>query len=813
MTSRGRRNAWLILAGALVLALASFLLWSSRRSDPAPPPPETATAATATVEAAAARPTGVPILLIGLDGADWHLIRPLVEAGELPNLRGLMERGASGVLRSEEPIISPMLWTTIATGREPLDHGVIDFLETDPVSDEPIPVTVRTRRVPALWDIYSAAGLDFAMIGWWASWPAYPAKGRVISDRVAFSAFPIAAAEADAEALFYPGALRSQLHSLQVKPSDVTFEQFARLAVIEPEIFDRAEAHLATGASAFENPVNHLRNVLASTLTYHRMALALLEEHQPDLFAVYYEGIDEVSHLFSHCATPALAICPPRAAASFGDTVHAFYRLQDELIGDLLSRISPETVVAIVSDHGFRSGGDRPAKLSPHIAGTEAVQWHRLSGILLLAGPPIQPGPLPTTTLRDIAPTLLLLAGLPLAAELDGRPILDAVRPEFRDAHPAIDVAAYSPWDPAALVPSVSLGDARDRQAMEKLLALGYLAPGTSTQAGPVATRRLTTEAFLRERNGEIAEARRLLRRVLDLDPDHFPARLTLAGLNANMGKTDEALRLYIEVLPRAATDEPRVFPLAAECYVDAGRAEEGLDLFLPIAREHPDLVPLLVGLALLQKGSEEPREAEGTLRRALALEPTSFDAMSALLSILQSGGRLPEAVPLLRRALKANPGSAAHHQWLGMEAESRDRLGEAALHYMRATQAAPEQFEPLWYLGRISARTGRLPEAEGIFRAAMEEFPDEARAPFSLGLLLETSGDLDGARAALLEAEHRGMRGAELYRRLGRVTAAQGRTEQARDYYHTALEINPEHPGVTQELEELKAGAEGASR
>jgi len=819
MTLPGRRTTWLILAGALLLALASLVLWTSRPSESeAPPSPsasshEPGTVAPAGVEATAARPTGVPILLIGLDGADWQLIRPLVEAGELPNLRGLMERGAWGVLRSEEPIISPMLWTTIATGREPLDHGVFDFLEADPVSGDAMPVTVRARRVPALWDIYSAAGLDFALIGWWASWPAYPAGGRVVSDRVAFSAFPIAAAEADADALFYPAALGTQLHSLQVEPHDVTFEQFARLAVVQPELFRKAEARLDAIASAFTDPVNHLRNILASTFTYHRMALALLEEHQPDLFAVYYEGIDEVSHLFSHCSTPALAICKPGMAGAFDDTVNAFYRIQDELIGELLSRVRPETVVAIVSDHGFRSGGDRPAKLSPHIRGGRAVQWHRLSGILLLSGPPILPGQLPTTTLRDIAPTLLYLSGLPLAAELDGRPILDAVHQEFRDANPAIGVAAYSPWDPTRLVPTVSLGDERDRQAMEKLLALGYLAGEDATGVGPLAARWLTTEGLLRERKGELAEARRLLRRALDLDPGRIGVRVNLAGVNAKMGRLDDALRLYAEVLANAVKAEPRAFPSAAKCYLEAGRVEEGLELFVPIARDHPDLVLLQAGLGALQHGAGRTEEAERTLRRALALEPASYDAMIVLLSLLESMGRAAEAVPLLRRAVEANPDSAAHHQWLGRIAESGGRLDEAAGHYQRATRAAPHLFEPEWNLGRIYARTDRRQEAERIFRTTTERFPDEPRGPFSLGVLLEISGDLDGAQGALLAAERRGMREAELYRRLGRVAAAQGRKEEARDQYRTALTINPDHPAARRELEALVEGADGQSR
>src|SRR5688572_33217986 len=61
--------------------------------------------------------TGVKVLLVGIDGASFRVLDPLLAAGRLPAFASLRERGASGVLRSENPMISPALWTTIATGR------------------------------------------------------------------------------------------------------------------------------------------------------------------------------------------------------------------------------------------------------------------------------------------------------------------------------------------------------------------------------------------------------------------------------------------------------------------------------------------------------------------------------------------------------------------------------------------------------------------------------------------------------------------------------------------------------------------------
>src|SRR5262245_32183077 len=159
---------------------------------------------------------GSRILVIGLDAADWAVLEPLIDRGDLPNLKQLVARGASGVLRSEEPMLSPILWTTIATGREPLDHGILDFVEADADSGDLVPVSARQRRVPAVWDLVSAAGLDICLIAWWGSWPAYPLHGRVVSDRVAFSAFAAPAIGADSRGDYFPDDLAGRLSALRV---------------------------------------------------------------------------------------------------------------------------------------------------------------------------------------------------------------------------------------------------------------------------------------------------------------------------------------------------------------------------------------------------------------------------------------------------------------------------------------------------------------------------------------------------------------------------------------------------------------------
>jgi Flp pilus assembly protein TadD len=239
---------------------------------------------------------------------------------------------------------------------------------------------------------------------------------------------------------------------------------------------------------------------------------------------------------------------------------------------------------------------------------------------------------------------------------------------------------------------------------------------------------------------------------------------------------------------------------------VDAGQTPRGLERFLTLAAETPDVLPLQVGLAMLQRADGRPALAETTLRGVLQQEPTSRDAMEALYDLLLAGERLPEAVPLLERALEMNPSSADHHRWLGRIATYRGHTSEATMHFVRATQVAPEQLGPLLDLARALARSGRLPEARQLLVTASERFPREPLGPERLGRLLLASGDAAAAWEAFQEAERRGMRTAELFGALGSLAARLNRAEDARRYYQRSLDLQPDQPRLQQELQALRA-------
>src|SRR5215210_5027942 len=143
------------------LALVAGILYSCRR------------------EAASAgrRP---PLIVIGIDGGDWKVIRRLWSEGKLPNLKAIAGRGVATTLRTAYNS-SPVIWTTIATGVSPTIHGITDFVVATPRGD--VPISSAVRKVPALWNMLSRTGRRVAVLGWWGSWPAEQVNGVVLTDR------------------------------------------------------------------------------------------------------------------------------------------------------------------------------------------------------------------------------------------------------------------------------------------------------------------------------------------------------------------------------------------------------------------------------------------------------------------------------------------------------------------------------------------------------------------------------------------------------------------------------------------------------
>jgi len=174
------RRAVLFFAVLLLTALAC-------RKAPAPAPKAALPPPPPLPEVTRASRPARPVIFIGLDGADWELLDDYMASGVMPNLATLARSGRTGTLKTINPPLSPLVWTTMMTGASPLDHGILDFTRRNPRTGALEPIPSSERRRPAIWNMAGDGDKSVAIFGLWATWPAEAVKGLLVADR--FSSF------------------------------------------------------------------------------------------------------------------------------------------------------------------------------------------------------------------------------------------------------------------------------------------------------------------------------------------------------------------------------------------------------------------------------------------------------------------------------------------------------------------------------------------------------------------------------------------------------------------------------------------------
>lgn len=432
------------------------------------------------------------VLLVGIDGATFSVIDPLLATGELPAFQRLITNGARAPLRSLDPMISAALWNTIATGKRRAEHGIIDFRSRDPKTGRRTQNLVGSndRKTLALWNIVGPFGKTAGIVAWWASWPAEPVNGWLLSDRMTRGRWSEWLTADRSGQLAFPNALAGELAPLIVDPEAPPLEEIAKLADFNSAELDELAA---AKTALFAHGPSVSKFAYCAQRSYEKMALHQLAKGQPDLSAVYLIAADPISHTFWHFYEPS-AFKPggvdPQAAARLGKIIPNIYRHNDAYISELLGRVDPETVVFILSDHGFqadahlpqeRPGAELAEKFDERMQ--EAMRHkkvtigqpgtHHRDGILIAAGGPIRKGTQTRASILDIAPTVLALMGLPVPEDMPGRVLTEIVEPVFWDAHPIARLDSYERLLPRRTLPAA--GTMNDEEALQMLRALGYI--------------------------------------------------------------------------------------------------------------------------------------------------------------------------------------------------------------------------------------------------------------------------------------------------------------------------------------------------
>lgn len=431
---------------------------------------------------------GTRVAIIGWDGGEWTVINELLNQGDLPNLQRLIDDGVSAPFRSLPEMKSPLIWTSIATGKVPEKHGIEDFgsfqfpgmvnnfteypdgmgyyrLIRRLMRSADLPVSSSTRRVEAFWNILSRANRSVGVVGWWASWPAEKVNGFVVSDRFTYTLFnPVTSAHSLRTGQTYPPELLDEVEQFCRLPDTITEQEYVRFM---PNSGGRKNYPAEWSGHQYTdwNPMYQFEIAYTASESFRKAGAYLYQKYRPSAFAIYFEGVDMVSHFFWQYYRPHEFISvPPEDVANFGNVVPEFYRYMDEILGEYLEMFEPGTDVIILSDHGF--GFD----LNPVVPFRTGE--HRLHGILVASGPHFQKGvELDEVSVLDVTPTLLYLFGLPSARDMDGRIVTEALDPEFVAEHPPQYIQSY---ETERRISSITRSSA-DEQVREQIRALGYV--------------------------------------------------------------------------------------------------------------------------------------------------------------------------------------------------------------------------------------------------------------------------------------------------------------------------------------------------
>ena len=761
-----------------------------------------------------------PVLLIALDGADWQVLDPLIQAGRTPNLARLKRGGAWAALHSNTPMLSPLLWTTAATGKPPEEHGIVDFLIRDPRSGARVPISSNFRRTKALWNILTDAGVASDWVGWWATWPAERISGHMVSDRVAYSLFDYSSP--DSVGATWPPAFLDEIRppgSGEAAVDDALLRRLARA-----DAGDLAHSRQRAGAAprpAYADPLLHLGRILESTATYHRAALRLLEKGPAPLTAVYYQGIDEIGHRFGHCAPPRMALCSDADFLRYRDTLAEFYVYQDALVGELLARVRPGTVTIVLSDHGFMNGSERPADLPPDIEGRPG-EWHRTYGVFVAHGKGIAAGRIGTVTLYDIAPTVLRLMGLPAGTDMRGEVLAFARR---AGAAAPGRIASWerigAPGAPAGEAPA----SVYDGEVIARLRSLGYIqgddrdeadaagAPQSRVESGshpPApsgaggATYHTNLGALFLNR-AEPARAETEFRRALELRAAHPDAADGLARALLAQGRAAETRALLERLFRESGGLSPRTWLVYAAACREDGRLSEGL-AFL---ERHPGGSCLKqVARARLLRDRQDPGAAETALRAALDAEPGCVEGVEDLFRLLEETRQIGRLDALMAVALGERPDSP---RLLGLESlrlKARGDLPGSERVLRRALNLAPDDPVLLTSLGSLLGISGRLEQAADLLRDIVERHPHLLEARVNLGAALGKQGRVQEAIAVFEEARQIGRLSPALLNAMALAYAQNRQTNDAIRALEQSLSVDGDQPVARSMLHELRQGS-----
>jgi len=410
------------------------------------------------------------VVLLGFDGANWPTIDPLIEAGKLPYLAELKRTGAWASFKTFKPTKSNVVWSSIASGKTMLKHGIMDFafLKKNGIQ---VPYAKSERKAPMVWQILDGYRHRSVVLNWWVSHPPDPINGVMVSDHFRRMVYRDPGEVGRFAASVHP---TERFKVLQQLVDRVDYQELLRrtgLADYNALFYER----YPNGNIQRTVTLKDYEGFIRQDELVRRASEYLFQKEDFDFFATYLRLPDIAQHSVTHLMDrefkaglieafkkgPISQEMNAEAVHRVSRLLETVYRYMENAIRFYVEREKGrDTTFLIMSDHGFSfyPGGynhyglpaDQPAP----------------DGVLLVLGPRVRPGRLDSASVLDITPTVLYLFDHPIGKDMDGK----VLRKAFTFQRPL----RYKTYDLKKGKPGAR-DESYDEETLEELKTMGYI--------------------------------------------------------------------------------------------------------------------------------------------------------------------------------------------------------------------------------------------------------------------------------------------------------------------------------------------------
>lgn len=594
------------------------------------------------------------VLLIGWDSATWDLLHPLLDAGELPHLQGLIDRGAMGTLRTPGPMSAPIVANSIATGHFADKHGVLGPQEVLP-NGSAATTSCQSRQVKAFWDILGQNQQSSLLINFPNTDPIELIDGVAVGP----SFFDIDK----------PG--EPQLNS--VAPDEL-FESLSELSIELKEIDRETMAAFVPQYAELPPEDDRLIDIglaIAQTLSVHAVTTLLMEQEEWNLTSVNYPLIDVLGRNFLQYHAPDNTSPDSWEAELFQDVMPAAARVCDMLVGRLIELAGDDAGVILYSPKGLLQPS-LPTPQQPQSQGQTTAPSYRGEGIIVVQTPGV-PGDMSLHQVQhtDICPTILELSGLAASRDMAGHPVSDTW------TAPAERMKRIASWETEGPKRPASGPTA---ETMQRAQTMSFQATFADKVLRRIEENNLWHLARIKNAAGKPADAVSLMMRLYNANPLQVERGTRVAETLYLSGYIPEALELA-GFLSQAFPETAMGKSMAGFIQMNRGNTAAALQLFEQAAIDNPPYPRLFYYMGHAYLSVERREEAVAAFERSLELDPDSFRCYLDLSEAFLRLGRFEEAGEAALSALSCDFSQAIAHVALGralVQIGDTDRAREA---------------------------------------------------------------------------------------------------------------------------------------